>query len=81
MRIKWLDSVKGLTILLVLVGHCLLGLYLTGRYPGADGALKSALEFLYRFHMPVFFAASGYFFKPVDSFNSLGRIMYRKLVR
>lgn len=80
MRIKWLDSVKGLTILLVLVGHCLLGLYLTGRYPGADGVLKSALEFLYRFHMPVFFAASGYFFKPVDSFNSLGRIMYRKLV-
>ena len=49
-RSKQIDSIKGLLIILVIVGHFL------------PGTLKEnfARYFIYSFHMPIFFAVSGY---------------------
>src|SRR3954469_18716053 len=50
------DIAKGLLIVLVVVGHS-----------------KSDLtKYIYWFHMPAFFALSGYFFKRIDNYEALG---------
>lgn len=46
-RMMWLDLAKGLAILLMVLGHCL----------AADCALH---DFIYSFHMPLFFLAAGF---------------------
>lgn len=43
-RLKWIDAVKGIGIILVLIGHC---------------QIKGVNEYLY-FHMPLFYIISGY---------------------
>ncbi|MCI1901406.1 MAG: acyltransferase family protein [Bifidobacteriaceae bacterium] len=55
-RLKWVDAFKGLGILLVIVGH-------TSRIPAVT-------QFIYSFHMPLFFWLSGYLFtlRPVRTF-------------
>lgn len=57
-RITFLDSLKGLTIFFVLWGHSIQNLR------DEDDFLNNALfEFIYSFHMPLFFIISGFFFK------------------
>ena len=48
MRIVWLDSLKGLGIFLVIFGHLLPASVLT--------------QYVYAFHVPLFFVVSGYLF-------------------
>ena len=53
----WADSLKGILILLVVLGHAIQGVY-------ADDVESSRLWcIIYSFHMPAFFAISGYFVK------------------
>ena len=47
-RIQWVDTSKGLGILLVIVGRC-----------GIGGI---PLKWVYSFHLPLFFIISGYLF-------------------
>lgn len=47
-RDKTIDVLKGIGIILVVIGHS-----------GCPNLLK---DFIYSFHMPLFFIASGYFF-------------------
>jgi len=56
-RIEYIDIAKGIGILLVALAH-------------ADVSLFSPYlhQFIYSFHMPLFFFLSGYFFKPNTSF-------------
>nr|WP_284701388.1 acyltransferase [Rhodoplanes tepidamans] len=57
-----LDAVKGLAIVLVVFGHCLRGLMAAGIVP--ETSWLHALDYvIYTFHMPVFFLASGLFFR------------------
>lgn len=51
-RIGWIDIAKGITILLVIVGHTLIGYKVN--------------DYIYAFHMPLFFICSGLLFKPKD---------------
>ena len=44
-RIDWIDCVKGLGILLVYIGHCY---------------IPTVNDFIYSFHMPLFFIVSGF---------------------
>ena len=44
-RLEWLDAVKGLGIILVIIGHC--------DIPGVN-------RYIYMFHMPLFFIISGF---------------------
>ncbi len=66
-RINWIDFGKGLAIFLVLTGHVLLGLYQSEKFPSWNNVLISLVAQLYIFHIPVFFALSGYFFKPLSN--------------
>lgn len=60
-RINWIDFGKGFTIFLVLLGHVFLGLYESGKFPSYDKMLITITAQVYIFHIPVFFALSGFF--------------------
>ncbi|MCF6277165.1 MAG: acyltransferase family protein [Anaerolineales bacterium] len=59
-RIQYLDIAKGIGILLVVLAHNDLGAY----HPFLH-------QFIYSFHMPLFFFLSGMFFKPERKFTDL----------
>ncbi|MCW0953813.1 acyltransferase [Weissella ceti] len=70
-RISWIDVAKGLTILLVVFGHVIIGLFDANLYIGQTQAnLLNTVQSIYLFHMPVFIAFSGYFFTRTASINS-----------
>ena len=54
-RLIWLDSLKGLLILIVVIGHAIL-------YCLLEGACENNYwwNLIYSFHMPAFMAASGF---------------------
>ena len=52
-RIAWLDTAKGIGIILVVLGHSMSPI-LTGHM-----VMESLYKFLYMFHMPLFFFLSG----------------------
>lgn len=53
-----MDAIKGVAIILVVLGHCI---YVFG---SNIFALKLLDKWIYIFHMPLFFLVSGYLFKP-----------------
>lgn len=55
-RVSWIDIAKGIAILLVFFGHTL-------------STPKEFADFIYSFHMPVFFALSGYCFSLKGNFR------------
>ena len=57
-RVKWADSLKGILILLVVLGHSIQGVY----GENVDSCLL--WNVIYSFHMPAFFAISGFFVRP-----------------
>ncbi|HSI76282.1 MAG TPA: acyltransferase family protein [Lunatimonas sp.] len=57
-RIEYIDALKGFAIFLVLWGHSLQ--YLKNGY---DAFQNPVFEFIYSFHMPLFFMISGFFFR------------------
>lgn len=61
-RIEWVDFGKGVTILLVVIGHVASGLTTSNRFNNSAKMLLVLVEMMYIFHMPVFFALSGFFF-------------------
>jgi fucose 4-O-acetylase-like acetyltransferase len=55
LRIKWVDRAKGLAIVLVVLGHVILGLIRSKQYTVFDNnCMRYIIETLYAFHMPVF---------------------------
>jgi fucose 4-O-acetylase-like acetyltransferase len=74
-RISWLDYAKGIGIFLVVLGHDLRGL-ITSSVLQPSAFLSSIDEWIYAFHMPLFFFISGLFIeraaaKPLQSFLSI----------
>ena len=65
-RIEYIDVAKGITILLVIVGHV----------EELPSPIKSII---YSFHMPIFFLLSGYFFKK-ESLSVATKKMFRSLI-
>lgn len=62
-RLIWADSLKGLLIILVVLGHSIQGTY------GSDCENNHLWNIIYSFHMPAFMAVSGFLaFRP----NGLG---------
>ena len=63
-RIYWIDTLKGLLIMLVIMGHRV----------GNDFSqtLLMAKVYIYSFHMPLFFFLSGYVFKVKEEDTFLG---------
>ena len=58
-RIEWIDSTRGIAILLVVVGHVVGGY--TGNYgmPKYQRIIDMVVDIIYTFHMPLFFMISG----------------------
>ncbi|MDO6712872.1 acyltransferase family protein [Aliiglaciecola sp. 2_MG-2023] len=63
-RIEFIDALKGFAILTVLWGHSIQ--YLKNSY---DFFHNAAFEFIYSFHMPLFFLISGFFFHATLKIN------------
>jgi len=62
-RVEWVDYARGIGILLVVAGHTLGGLRAAGIF--ADTArLNFVIDWIYSFHMPLFFFLSGLFVLP-----------------
>jgi fucose 4-O-acetylase-like acetyltransferase len=59
-REAWVDAAKGIAICLVVFGHCWGGLWSSGLV--SDALFEEVQNRIYAFHMPVFFALSGFFF-------------------
>ena len=58
----------------------LLGLYQSEKFPAADNILSLLVAQVYIFHIPVFFALSGYFFKPVSDLKEFGQYAKKKTI-
>ncbi len=57
-RQGWIDTARGIGVILVVYGHTLRGLVRAGVVP--DGAVADGMDFtLYTFHMPLFFFLAG----------------------
>lgn len=59
-RLEWVDIARGIGIFLVVVGHALRGLAASGIGPPTP-AKQVADDWIYAFHMPLFFVLSGLF--------------------
>lgn len=76
-RWDWVDSAKGIGILLVVYGHVARGLMNAGIY--TDQSSFSLIDnIIYSFHMPLFFFLSGIFF--ISSFEKRGiKLVFSKV--
>lgn len=61
-RIEYIDEIRGLAIILVVVGHLI-------QFNGVS-TNNPVFEFIYSFHMPLFFAISGYITQKVTQITS-----------
>ncbi len=59
-RLDWVDLAKGIGILLVVFGHVWRGLE-SGHFPIRAGLYSGVDDWIYSFHMPLFFVLSGLF--------------------
>ncbi|WP_295718810.1 acyltransferase [Mucilaginibacter sp.] len=83
LRVDWVDYAKGLGIILVVLGHALVGIK-EAHIPTNLFVINSLFTFIYSFHMSLFFALSGFFFeKSLDNhhekkflINKLQTILY-----
>lgn len=64
-RLDAFDILKGIGILLMIVGH-------------STGSLASLRNFIFSFHMPLFFLVAGYFFRPLPVWTGI-RKNFRRL--
>ncbi len=61
-RILWIDAVKGFTAVLVVLGHNLMGMLDEGMFVSGTEAWTCLVNWIYSFHMILFFFVSGYLF-------------------
>lgn len=66
-RIAWADITKGIGIILVIVAHCM-------------NINEWPFQFIYTFHMPLFFILSGWFFDEKCKFRELIKKRVRSLI-
>ena len=61
-RVDWIDALKGFSILIVVIGHCSADCLASNTFPAYTNVIKIINDFIYSFHMPLFFTISGYVF-------------------
>lgn len=63
-RLEWIDALKGFAILWVVLGHVLLGYGENHAFEASfNSVILSAMNWIYTWHMPLFFVISGYTFR------------------
>ena len=79
-RVVWIDSAKIISCVLIVIGHLLRGLSLSGILSGpvSDGIVRA----LYFFHVQVFFFCSGFLYRRNcgTGFSSWGKNILKKLL-
>ncbi|WP_157953791.1 acyltransferase family protein [Weissella confusa] len=82
MRISWIDFGKGFTILSVLLVHVMLGVVNSGvPYTAQQLWVPTiVIGFLFTYVMPVFFAMSGYVYKPVKTWQQFFKKSGQRLI-
>jgi len=68
-RAGWVDAAKGIGILLVVLGHNQINSF-----------LPVFQQFIFSFHMPLFFLLSGMFFKPQTEFFSMAKRRFQSIL-
>ena len=63
MRSTWIDTVKGVAMIAVILGHVVQGYLVAGMFPEAHPVLQALFDLIYAWHMPLFFMASGYLYE------------------
>ena len=63
MSVLWIDSLKGFLIFLVVLGHVVQSMIDSNMFSSNKDSLVSLFEWIYSFHMPLFFLVSGYVYK------------------
>ena len=58
----WIDSLKGFSIILVVLGHVIGGYQRRGSFASSQPVFHDIYNFIYSFHMPLFFIISGFLF-------------------
>ncbi|EMG28695.1 acyltransferase family protein [Listeria fleischmannii] len=74
-RMNWLDSAKGIAMILVILGHEL--------QPFFEELGSSAVVFIYSFHMPLFFLITGFLFSNKNlqkNFASYSKVKLKRLI-
>ena len=61
-RLNWIDSIKGIAIIAVVLGHVLLGFADNDLYPAYQNFYIPLKNWIYTWHMPVFMLLSGFTF-------------------
>lgn len=69
-RIKYVDTIKGLAIFLVVIGHMITGFLSSGLYQSSKDALMYIHYTIYTFHMPLFFLVSGLLYSTKKKMDS-----------
>jgi fucose 4-O-acetylase-like acetyltransferase len=58
-RLDWIDTARGIGMMLMFYGHVL-----QRGFPASNASAADQMRFVYSFHMPLFFVLSGFFFRP-----------------
>ncbi|MBZ6007673.1 acyltransferase [Leuconostoc gelidum subsp. aenigmaticum] len=80
-RIMWLDFAKGITVFLVVIVHVVEGIYKTQMYHQYNTFSEITMGLLFTIVMPIFFALSGYVYKPVQNGQEFFKKASNKLFR
>lgn len=74
-RIAYLDAIKGLALLLVIIGHIMQKFLNFSYYPRSNELIRLFYEVIYSFHMPLFMLVSGFlFYRSYCSAGSSGKV-------
>lgn len=80
-RVDWLDTARGVGIVLVVFGHAWRGLY-SSSHLKIDGWMFQTVDaVIYSFHMPLFFFLSGTFFIQLLESKSFTQVLRSRIVR
>lgn len=70
-RIEWIDFGKGLTILMVVLGHVVLGLFESRKFENSNTVLLFLTQVFYLFHIPVFLRIVRFFLQTSGRFKKI----------
>ncbi len=79
-REQWIDGVKGIAIILVVLGHALDGFIGEGVYGNYKHILEHVVTVINIFHMPLFMVVSGYLYSKVYLYEKSGTHLKNKIV-
>lgn len=78
-RIHWIDICRGIAIILVVIGHVVTSFHSAGEYEDAF-FFNYLAKAIYTFHMPLFFAVSGYLHSLKTSDDSIPVQIRKRLI-